>query len=81
LLENCIVMHCINRSRIYILYSIVLLQVTGYGWQGKGDGNDVWRVVAIGEETGAKIRAFRHTSHSLDFKGLPHEILGLFFGL
>jgi hypothetical protein len=34
--------------------------VTGYGWQGKGDGNDVWRVVAVGEKTGSKIKVLRY---------------------
>jgi hypothetical protein len=37
-----------------------LLQVTGYGWQGKGDSNDVWRVVAVGEKTGSKIKVLRY---------------------
>jgi hypothetical protein len=34
--------------------------VTGYGWQGKGDSNDVWRVVAVGEKTGSKIKVLRY---------------------
>ena len=39
---------------------VFLLQVTGYGWQGKGDGNDVWRVVAVGEKTGSRIKVLRY---------------------
>jgi hypothetical protein len=42
------------------MISFFLLQVTGYGWQGKGDGNDVWRVVAVGEKTGSKIKVLRY---------------------
>ena len=41
-------------------------QVTGYGWKGRGDANDVWRVVAVGEKKGTRIRALRdhNTNHT-----------------
>ena len=45
-------------------------QVTGYGWKGRGDANDVWRVVAVGEKKGTRIRALRDhntiTTHTIN---------------
>jgi len=34
-------------------------QVTGYGWLGKGDANDVWRVHVKGEKIGAPIEVLK----------------------